>query len=83
MVQIDMVERQSRVPAACAARAPCTSPSRANSPAMPVGAIATGSASCSPSKVVATEICETSTSTRWRKRMASRSARLAASVSSS
>ena len=30
MVQIDMVERQSRVPAACAARAPCTSPSRAN-----------------------------------------------------
>ena len=30
MVQIDMVERQSRVPAACAARAPCISPSRAN-----------------------------------------------------
>ncbi len=34
---------------------------------MPVGAIATGSDSFSPSRVVATEICETSTSTRWRK----------------
>jgi len=50
---------------------------------MPAGAMATGIATGSPSSEVFSETDETSISTRCRSAIASRSARLARSVSSS
>ena len=78
-----MVERQNLVPAASAARAASISPSPWTRPVSPVGAIATGIDTVSPSIVVASDTFETSISTRWRRRIASSSSRLARSVSSS
>jgi hypothetical protein len=71
------------MPAASAARAASISPSPCTKPVNPVGAIATGIDTASPSIEVASETFETSMSTRWRSRMASSSARLALRVSSS
>jgi len=83
MEQIDMVDRQNLMSAAWAARAASISPSPCTRPASPVGAIASGIDTVSPSIEVASDTLETSTSTRWRRRIASRSLRLALSVISS
>ena len=62
--QIDIVLRVNGTPAACAARAASISPSRWKNPVSPVGASPTGIFQGSPSTVVATESCDTSTMTR-------------------
>ncbi len=78
-----MVESVNGMPALCAARQPWISPSPWNRPVRPVGAMASGRLTGSPSMVVASERCETSIITRWRSGMAARSARLARNVASS
>ena len=71
------------MPAACAARQARISPSPCCMPQSPIGASASGSAACSPMMVVRqARAATTSTSTRWRSLMCSRSSRLARSVSS-
>ena len=78
-----MVDRQNLMPAASAARAASISPSPWTRPVSPVGAMATGIETSSPSIEEASDTFDTSISTRWRKRIALSSSRLALSVSSS
>ncbi len=78
-----MVERVKGMPAAWAARQPWISPSPWNRPVRPVGAIASGIETGSPTMVVASERLDTSIITRWRSGMAASSALLAFSVASS
>ena len=77
-----MVESVNGMPAALAARADRISPSPCCMPHSPIGASTNGDDAFCPMTVVARLRAETSTSTRWRSLMASRSARLARSVSS-
>ena len=77
-----MVESVYWMPAACAARQAWISPSAYCMPERPVGAIASGNASSSPSTVVLRLRCDMSTSTRWRSLIAFMSSTLASRVCS-
>ena len=79
-IEIDMVDSVKGMPAACAARQARISPSPCCMPHSPIGASASGNDTLSPMIVVVRSRCETSTSTRCRSAMRSRSARLARSV---
>ncbi|MEZ5180083.1 MAG: hypothetical protein R2746_17850 [Acidimicrobiales bacterium] len=81
--QIDTVDSTNGTPAASAARAACTSARWANMPPSPTGPRITGMSSCSPSTSTDCRRSVTSTITRWRRWIDSRSSTLARSVSSS
>ena len=77
------VDNVNGTPARPAARMPCTSPRRANIPAMPTGASASGIETGCPARLVEVSMADTSRITRWRNLRRAKSAALAAIVSSS
>ena len=72
-----MVESVKGIPKSLAARAASISPSACCMPVRPVGAIATGMATSSPSIFVRRVRLSMSTITRWRSPIAAKSASLA------
>ena len=72
-----MVDRVKGMPNCLAARAASISPSACCMPVSPVGAMATGMATRSPSMVVAVLRLSMFTATRWRNLMPWKSASLA------
>jgi hypothetical protein len=78
--QIDMVDKQNGIPAACAARQAEISPSRNSMPQRPTGARANGSAAGSPRIVERVLRSATSIKTRWRNWTRSKSEQLDARI---
>ena len=72
-----MVDRVNGMPKALAARAPRISPSACCMPVRPVGAMATGMATCSPIMVVRVLRPSMFTATRWRSLIRWKSSSLA------